>query len=107
MTYRPRHPKPDANQVALIADLLALGFEIVVVASLGGDALDLFVQGYHRRRNRHEWLQVEVKTDRAARFTNGERAYFNRHGITDPFAPSPYPILAVTCAEDVARWFGL
>jgi hypothetical protein len=102
---RPKHTKPDANQNAITRDLQKMGFEVIPVHNLGGDALDLFVLGYQRQRRRWEWLQVEVKTETTSRFTKGEKEYFTAHGIDNPFTVSEFPILAATSAEEIAGWF--
>lgn len=78
MTRRPRNPKPDSNQAALIRLLLAQQFEVVNVSPLGGDALDLFVGGYSLRQFMYEWWKVEVKP-LGGKLTPGEREYLERH----------------------------
>ena len=102
---RPKHTKPDSNQAEIIRDLIAMGFEVIKVSDLGGDALDLFVLGFHRKRRRYEWLQVEVKPTHKSRFTDGEKAYFQKFGILEPFCESNYPVIAATSAAEIAGWF--
>ena len=102
---RPKHTKPDANQAQIIHELRTMGFEVIDVSRLGGDALDLFVMGFHRQRKQYEWLQVEVKTALDAPFTTGEKAYFAAHWNGSPFEKSAYPIIAATSAEEIAGWF--
>ena len=97
MTNRPRHPKPDANQADMIRDLRASGYTVIDVSTLGGDALDLFVGGYHHIHPGPFWVQVEVKTA-DGELTDDEREYIYSHPELD--------ILVARCAEDVLRWFG-
>ena len=97
MTNRPRHPKPDANQADMVRDLRASGYTVIDVSTLGGDALDLFVGGFHFHRCLPAWLSVEVKTA-DGELTDAEREYIYSHPELD--------ILVARCAEDVLRWFG-
>ena len=46
---RPNHAKPDANQAQGVARLRDLGFVCLLVHTLGGDALDVMVLGYHKK----------------------------------------------------------
>jgi len=94
MTRRPRHPKPDANQAEVIADLRQCGLVVHDVSSLGGDCLDLFVGDPATG----DWLQVELK-DEGGRLTPRERAYIAQHIYR-------LPILIAWDSEDVLRALG-
>ena len=94
MTPRPKHPKPDANQSDVIADLRAVGFYVQDMSKLGGERLDLLVfkDGVVR--------PVEVKMPGCEDdLTDGERdgiRYMAEHGVK---------AIRATCAEDViAQW---
>jgi len=89
MPSRPRHPKTDANQSAMVNALRQCGLVVLDVSSLGGDCLDLFVGdplggGF---------VQVEVKTDGGV-LTPGEAEYIARYA-------GPLPIVVARRAEDV------
>jgi len=89
MPSRPRHPKTDANQSAMVNALRQCGLVVLDVSSLGGDCLDLFVGdplggGF---------VQVEVKTDGGV-LTPGEAGYIARYA-------GPLPIVVARRAEDV------
>ena len=94
---RPRHPRPDANQLELVAALRQLGFIVHDVSSLGGDALDLFVGGYHGYLGRWVWIQVEVKTPEG-KLTPEEAAYIEKYGKL-------LPVFEARTLEDVLDVF--
>lgn len=97
---RPRHPHPDANQSQIVGQLRDLGFLVLDVSPLGGDALDLFVcgpvvyDGYQR-----QWVQVEIKAD-GGTFTDGEAAYLKAHPSRE------WPVIWANCLGDILAWFG-
>ena len=89
MPKRPRHPKTDANQSAMVNALRQCGLVVLDVSSLGGDCLDLFVGdplggGF---------VQVEVKTDGGV-LTPREAEYLARYA-------GPLPFIVARRAEDV------
>ena len=94
MTRRPRHPKPDANQSAMVEALRQCGLVCHDVSALGGDCLDLFVGD---PMSGH-WCQVEVKTPDGT-LTEGEAAYLDRYG-------QHLPIVVARRAEDVLAALG-
>lgn len=88
---RPRHPKADANQAAMVEALRQCGLVVHDVSSLGGDCLDLFVGdplggGF---------VQVEVKASGGV-LTEGEANYLARYA-------GQLPIVVARRAEDVLR----
>ena len=94
MTRRPRHPKPDANQAAMVEALRQCGLVVHDVSSLGGDCLDLFVGDPLSGR----WVQVEVKAE-GGTLTEGESAYIDRYR-------QQLPILVVRHGVEVLRYLG-
>ena len=98
MSGRPHwYTRRDASQADIVADLRRLGYTVHDVSPLGGDALDLFVGGWHHGYGDYAFCQVEVKTE-AGELTDGEAEYLARH--------LDWPIIVARSAEDVARWFG-
>ena len=108
MSPRPKHAKPDDNQPAVIKELRDDGYVVIVTASLPGhqiyNPLDFFVM--HPDQGR--WLQVELKPDFRADFTDNESLYLAKWGVW----PCPFnicrgvPIVAAACAEDVRMALG-
>ena len=94
MTRRPRHPRPDANQSAMVEALRQCGLVVHDVSALGGDCLDLFCGDPLSGR----WCQVEVKTD-SGTLTDGERCYIERY-------EGQLPIIVARHGVDILRWFG-
>ena len=95
---RPKHPKPDANQPQMVADLRRLGFYVIITADLGGKCLDLFICGWKAAAASWQWLHIEVKPPgKRDDLTEGERAFFDEC----PHCPA---IVAETVG-DVVGWF--
>ena len=107
---RPKHTRKDTNHRAIVDQLRAWGAIVIETADLppqadGSHPLDLFVCNFHRATQQYTWLQCEVKPDRKAKFTPKETTYFLGLCIVDVWQSSPMPVLAITSAEDVMRWF--
>lgn len=105
MKRRPRHPRPDANQSEIKADLVASGFPHVwcdvssLPVALAG--VDVYVYGYSLRHRRVMCLPVENKMP-------GENLNENECKLWSEVAAlgdGDIPIIA-ECAEDILRWFG-
>ena len=104
MSKRPHHTKKDTNQLPIVRRLRDLGLLAIEVADLPGSddpaighPLDLFVCGLHIRRDRFEWLQVEIKQP-GGQLDAKERAYFD-------YWPE-IPRLKAVCVQDILRWYG-
>lgn len=101
MSNRPhRLTHRDSNQAEITEALRSLGFLVLDVSPLGGDALDLFVcgpvvyDGYQR-----QWCQVELKAN-GGTFTDGEAEYLKEHPSRE------WPVIWANCVEDILAWFG-
>ena len=92
---RPRYTRRDANQPDIVADLRGLGFYILILADVGGDALDIFVCG-HIGGGEWRWLAVEIKT-LEGRLTDNQKRFFEMW----PDAPA----IVAQCTEDVLIWY--
>lgn len=103
MSWRPKHPRPDANQGRAVAYLRASGLAVVVTAALPGattpdDPLDFFVvrppapgeepapvivawsgEGVERFMQGHRMAQVELKVP-GGRLEDHQEAYLRRMG---------------------------
>ena len=93
MTGRPRHTRHDANQAALVRDLVRLGAVIWDLSDVGGEVLDLVV--FWRGQTR----VVEVKPSKRAYFTAHQMDSILRLrtvGIT--------VIIAVTAEDVIEAW---
>jgi len=101
MTARPRHPKPDANQAQIIADLTQLGFFVQDVSKLAHLGFDILVWGWHGVLNRPALLAVEVKTP-GGTLTKREREV--QEMVITGFGPEA-PYLVARCTEDILDWF--
>ena len=101
MTPRPRHPKPDANQAAIIAELERLGFFVQNVSSLATLGFDLLVWGWHPGLGRPLLLAVEVKSP-GGTLTDRERAVMEI--VTFDLGDSA-PYLVAWNTEDILDWF--
>jgi hypothetical protein len=101
---RPRHPKPDANQLQIVGQLRDLGFIVHDVSSLGGDVLDLFIGGMTKPVGYWDWVQGEVKMP-GEKLTPGERAYFDKlEQILGPWVGTA--VIKIESVDDVLEWFG-
>ena len=92
---RPRYTKRDANQSEIVADLRGLGFYVLDLADVGGEALDLFVCG-HIGGGEWRWLEVEIKTP-GGQLTPNQKRFFEMW----PGAPA----IVAQATEDVLRWY--
>ena len=97
LSYRPKYPRPDANQPQIVSDLERLGFCVINVSSLPVPALDLFVGGWNCRTRQYAFVQVEVKVP-GKKLSPSERRHFDRW--------PDLPIIVAYKVEDVLAWFG-
>ena len=91
---RPRHPKPDANQAAIVEECEKAGIYVWVLSDLGGEVLDtlMFKAGI--------CIPVEIKVPGQERaFTKGEIEGMRRLSSVGVF-----PLVA-TSAEEIIRVF--
>jgi hypothetical protein len=101
---RPKHPRPDANENEVVAELRESGFVVIRTSPLPGNEddnpLDLFVG---KPSKGWPFIQVELKTDIYAEFTTNEIAYLKKVGLW----PNPFnqtwriPIVAATSARGI------
>ena len=92
---RPRYTRRDANQPDIVDDLRGLGFYVLDLADVGGDALDIFVCG-HIGGSEWRWLAVEIKTP-TGKLTDNQKQFFEMW----PDAPA----IVAQCTEDVLTWY--
>jgi hypothetical protein len=98
MSGRPHYfTKRDANQAEIADGLRQMGFCVLDVSPLGGDALDMFVGGWSCKLKEYAWVQVEVKTP-TGNLTNDEETYIAQW--------LELPIVIARSTEDVLDWFG-
>lgn len=91
---RPRYTRRDANQQEIVDDLRGLGFYVLDLADVGGEAPDIFVCG-HIGGDWH-WLAVEIKTP-------GGRLTDTQKRIIDTWPDMP--ALMAQATEDVLAWY--
>lgn len=103
MNRRPRHPRPDANQARIAADLRAAGYAVVDVSSLAEVGFDLLVLGL--RRGVPVWLAVECKTE-GGRLTPRETEVYHAVLQAAGWYRLSAPYVVAYTAEDVTEWFG-
>jgi len=92
---RPRYTRRDANQQEIVDDLRGLGFYVLDLADVGGDALDIFVCG-RVGGGEWRWLAVEIKTP-DGRLTANQKRFFEMW----PDAPA----IVAQATEDVLAWY--
>ena len=106
MTYRPHHPRTDANQSEIRADLVACGFPHVwcdvssLPVRLAG--VDVYVYAYSCRHGRVMCLPVEIKMPRE-NLNENERKFWAE--VAELGGGGDIPLKA-EYAEDILRWFG-
>ena len=101
MSPRPRHPKPDANQGEIAADLKQLGFFTQDVSPLARLGFDRLVWGWHGVLNIPLLLAVEIKAP-GGRMTRREREV--QEMVLAKFGPQA-PYLVGWNTEDILDWF--
>lgn len=94
---RPKHPRPDATQRAIIAELRALDFCVWNLSTLGGEVLDIMVGGWDAYRREDRWVAFEIKATKG-RLTNAQLLFFTLF----PHLPAE----VVYSTEDILRVFG-
>jgi len=94
---RPKHPRPDAVQRAIIAELKELGFCVWNLSTLGGEVLDIMVGDWDANRREHRWIAFEIKAKKGV-LTSGQFRFFTLW----PHLPAE----VVYSTEDILRVFG-
>jgi len=94
-SQRPRYTRRDANQQDIVDDLRGLGFYVLDLADVGGDALDIFVCG-HTSGGEWRWLAVEIKAPDGA-LTDNQKRFFEMW----PDAPA----IVAQATKDVIKWY--
>lgn len=93
---RPKYAKVDANQKENIAGLIALGFVVWDISSVGGEVSDLMIWGYDAVAGCERWLAAEDKVP-GGKLTPKQRGFLERH---------PKAGIRFETVEDVLRAFG-
>ena len=91
---RPRYTKRDANQQEIVDGLRRLGFFVLDLADVGGEAPDIFVCG--RIGGDWHWLAVEIKMP-GGRLTDTQKRLIE----TWP----DMPVIVAQATEDVLAWY--
>lgn len=93
---RPKYARVDANQKENIAGLIALGFVVWDISSVGGEVSDLMIWGYDAISGCERWLAAEDKVP-GGKLTPKQRGFLEHH---------PKAGIRFETVEDVLRAFG-
>lgn len=110
---KPRHSKPDANQLEIEKYLQSLGFityrtandapQTNAITQIEFHPLDLLVLGINRNTDRVEFSLWEIKYGDKADFTEQEMQFIH---VANTWFDRVAPVMVARNTDDILQWYG-